>query len=139
MSNQLDTAMAKLKQLSNGKVTKVPLPDDALIDSYEKELGVKFSSEHRSFLKEVSNVLYGTKDPLTVTERRAFRGELATAVAEARKLGVPNDWLPICEDNGDYYCITPSGEIKFWSLDGLTDESWPNLGAWIEEVWIEET
>lgn len=30
MSDQLDTAIAKLKQLSNGKVTKVPLPDDYL-------------------------------------------------------------------------------------------------------------
>lgn len=138
MSDQLDTAMAKLKQLSNGKVTKVPLPSDSLMDLYEKELGVKFSDEHRRFLKEASNVFYGTKDPLVVTERRAFRGELATAVTEARRLGVPHDWLPICEDNGDYYCITPSDEIRFWSLDGLTDESWPNLAAWIEQVWIEE-
>lgn len=138
MSDQLDTAIAKLKQLSNGKVTKVPLPDDYLMDSYEKESGVKFSAEHRRFLKEVGNVFYGTKDPLIVTEQRALRGELATAVVEARKLGVPHDWLPICEDNGDYYCITPSGEIRFWSLDGLTDESWPNLAAWIEQVWIEE-
>lgn len=138
MSDQLDMAIGKLKQLSNGKVTKVPLPDDYLMDSYEKELGVKFSDEHRRFLKEVSNIFYGTKDPLSVTERRAFRGELAAATAEARKLGVPHDWLPICEDNGDYYCITPSGEIRFWSLDGLTEESWPNLAAWIEQVWIEE-
>ena len=138
MSDQLDMAIAELKRLSNGKVTKVPLPDDVLLASCEKELGVKFSDEHKRFLKQVSNVFYGTKDPLTVTASRVFRGELATALAKARMLGVPHDWLPICEDNGDYYCIIPSGEIRFWSLDGLSDESWPNLATWIEKVWIGE-
>jgi SMI1-KNR4 cell-wall len=136
MSDQLDVAIINLKRLSGGRVTKVPLPDDQLLASYEKELGVAFSDDYKRFLKEASNVFFGTKDPLTVTEHRVLRGEVADALVEARRLGVPHDWLPICEDNGDYYCLTPSGEVRFWALDGLTDESWPNLASWIEEVWI---
>lgn len=114
MSDKLDMALDELKKASGGKVTKAPLPDDALLKAYVKELGTSFSDDYRRFLKSASNVFYGTIEPLTVTERRDMRGELAGAVAEARQLGMPDGWLPICEDNGDYYCLLPSGEVRFW-------------------------
>jgi hypothetical protein len=138
MSDKLGLVMSELKRLSNGKVTKVSLPDDALLSSYEAETGIEFSEDYKRFLKAVSNVFFGTIDPLTVTRDRAFRGELANALEDARRLGVPSEWVPICEDNGDYYCLTPSGQVRFWSLDGPTDESWPDLATWIEKVWIGE-
>ena len=52
------------------------------------------------------------------------------------KLDLNLAWLPICEDNGDYFCIVPGGQIRYWSPDGGTDESWPNLASWIKDVWI---
>jgi hypothetical protein len=51
---------------------------------------------------------------------------------------VPRKLLPICEDNGDYYCMNKKGEIVFWSADGASDEKWKDLATWIEEVWIGE-
>ncbi|WP_116919250.1 SMI1/KNR4 family protein [Tamilnaduibacter salinus] len=46
--------------------------------------------------------------------------------------------LPFCEDNSDFYCLTPTGEVVFWSHNGSTAESWPNLATWIFQVWIGE-
>lgn len=37
---------------------------------------------------------------------------------EAREQGLPDDWLPICEYNGCYYCLTPNGTVRYWTLDG---------------------
>ena len=52
-------------------------------------------------------------------------------------MGVPEDWIPICEDNSNFYCYTPDGTIRYWDHNGANDESWPNLATWIKEVWIE--
>ena len=51
---------------------------------------------------------------------------------------LPRKFLPICEDNGDYFCMNRKGEVVFWSHDGATDEKWKDLATWIEEAWIGE-
>ncbi len=63
----------------------------------------------------------------------------STVVEDARVVGVLDGLLPICEDNGDFYCITESGEILYWSHDGATDERWPGLATWINEIRIDGT
>ena len=64
-------------------------------------------------------------------------GELFFGIKEGRQVGVPVDWLPICEDNGDYYCFVPDGKIRFWDHNGASDEHWPDLATWVKEVWID--
>lgn len=68
--------------------------------------------------------------------RTSGRTDVGGVLQRAREVGVPEDWVPLCEDNGDYYCITPTGEIVYWSHNGATDEQWANLAAWISAVWI---
>ncbi len=138
MNYTLHDAIAELKRLSQGKTNRVPLPDDRLISEYEQDIGFKFSDDFKLFLKEASNVFFGTKDPLVITSGKTSRGELSSAIEQGRLIGLPHDWLPICEDNGDYYCIVASGQIRFWSGNGPSDESWPDLATWIKKVWIEE-
>ena len=48
------------------------------------------------------------------------------------------EFIPFCEDNGDYYCFAPDGHVELWSHDGLRGGSWPDLAHWIQEVWIED-
>ncbi|WP_247539064.1 SMI1/KNR4 family protein [Ralstonia pseudosolanacearum] len=138
MEEKLVEAIEELKELSGGRVTNVPLPDDELISEYESEVGFLFPEEYKYFLKQASNIFFGTKDPLVVTHDRTDRSELSNAIGEGRKMGIPHDWLPICEDNGDYYCITQNGQIRFWSGNGVANESWQDLATWVKEVWIAE-
>ncbi len=51
---------------------------------------------------------------------------------------VPVHFVPICEDNADYYCLTPDGRVIFWSHDmhAPSGEEWPDLVGWIELVWM---
>ena len=51
-------------------------------------------------------------------------------------MDLPRDLLPICEDNGDYYCMNAVGEVVYWSHDGVSDEKWSDLATWIRKVWI---
>jgi hypothetical protein len=54
-------------------------------------------------------------------------------------LGVPDDLLPICEDNGNYFCMNRRGQVVFWDHNGASDEKWTDLATWINDVWIGES
>ena len=88
-------------------------------------------------ISEVSNIFYGTLELASITNNKEYYRELSIVLSDAREQGLPNNWLPICEDNGSYYCLVPSNEIRYWTADGYSDEIWLNLAEWIKQVWIE--
>lgn len=138
MSYNIDDAIADLKTRSANKPVKLKLPDDDLLDAYEREIGMRFPRDYRRFLKEASDVFVGVLNPLVVTEGEDVTNELAVVLSEAREIGLPDNLLPICEDNGDYYCLTSDEKVCFWSHNGVTNEVWPDLATWIRKVWIEK-
>jgi hypothetical protein len=101
----------------------------------ERALGVTFPADYRYFLFHGSDVVYGTTEPAVVIPDCGHLN-LVEVVQTARQVGVPREFLPFCEDNGDYYCITPDGRVVLWSHDGIFSGTWPDLAHWIQEVWI---
>ncbi|MDJ0740915.1 MAG: SMI1/KNR4 family protein [Gammaproteobacteria bacterium] len=133
----IDAAIAALRAL-NEPVPKPPsLPSEADVSACETRLGTTFVPQYRRFLLTASDVVLGTLEPATLGDPGSHT-HLPDVVADARQSGVPDHLLPICEDNGDYYCLTPSGEVAYWAHDGPSDETWPDLATWIVEVWIGE-
>ena len=108
-----------------------------VLASYEREIGFIFPEDYKKVLKEVSNIFYGTLELASITNNKEYYRELSIVLSDAREQGLPNNWLPICEDNGSYYCLVPSNEIRYWTADGYSDEIWLNLAEWIKQVWIE--
>ncbi|MCO7256541.1 SMI1/KNR4 family protein [Dickeya oryzae] len=137
MKNELDEVIKEIELLSNNERLNIALPDDGLIMQYEVELGVNFHEDYKKVLKEISNVFYGAIELLTLNRDKTYYRELSSAVKDTKAMGVPDNWLPICEDNGSYYCILPNGEIRYWTPDGYSDESWENIASWVKSVWIE--
>ncbi|KLT71972.1 hypothetical protein PL75_10765 [Neisseria arctica] len=135
-NEELKSTILDLINRAEGNRIQIPLPDDNLIAEYEKIIGLHFDEEYKFFLKNASNILYGFIEPLVITADQSSRSELSHAISEAKLLGVPSNWLPICEDNGDYYCLTEDKSIHLWTSNGLTEECWPNLSSWINQVWI---
>lgn len=131
-------AILELKSVRMPLPNAQRLPDDALIISYERELKISFSDEYKIFAKHASDSIFNGKDALRITANRDNPRELLNAVAEARELGVPQSWLPICEDNGNYYCLLEDGSVRYWAHDGCSNESWPSLARWIKNVWLDE-
>ncbi len=128
----LRQAIEHLRDLNEPVPKPLRLPTTAQVDAVEKELDVKFHPDYRQFLLQASDVVYGALEPATV----ATLPEVCQGAWDDYEM--PRDLLPICEDNGDFYCMNDAGEVVFWSSDGETDESWPNLATWIEQVWIGE-
>ncbi len=106
------------------------------MDAAEQRLGIRFHPDFRRYLLEVSDVVCGTKEPVTITIPDSHKDLLEVAEGAWVSYGVPRNLVPVCEDNADFYCMNPAGEIVFWSHNGLSSEQWPNLAAWIEDVWL---
>jgi hypothetical protein len=134
----LEQAIAHLRELAEEVPEPAALPTEFDISQVEDQLGITLHPDHRKFLLQAGDVVFGAMEPATVKDPDAHT-HLPTIAEEAWDLGVPRKLLPICEDNGDYYCIDlKSGKIRFWSNDGVTEDNWPNLATWIEDVWIGE-
>lgn len=138
----LSEAIAALRERNETVPIPARLPTPEEVDAAEAQLKVHFHPDYRRFLLEASDVVFGALEPAQVTPD-AGRLSLVDVTRDAHELmELPRGLLPICEDNGDYYCMRASGksaEVIYWSHDGATDERWPTLAAWIEEVWIGES
>lgn len=131
---KLSNVFQKLRALTEDVPNPIRLPTESEIDSTEKELGVVFPVEFRSYLKLASDVVFGTIEPVTITAKD--HTDIIAVANDAWELGIPKNFIPICEDNGDYYCVAPNGSVHFCSHNGTTDESWSDIEHWINDVWM---
>jgi len=131
----MDEVIAELRGLNESVPRPLRRPGEEEIEAVEKELGVVFHPDYRQYLLEASDVVYGALEPATIPADSGHT-YLVPLAKEAWATGVPRDFVPIAEDNGDYYCMNKDGRVLFWSHNGATDEEWPNLARWIHEVWI---
>ena len=137
----LSEAIAALRARSETVPVPPRLPTAAEVDAAERALGVRFHPDYRRFLLEAGDVVFGALEPAQVTSGDERLSLVAIANTAHDVMELPRRLLPICEDNGDYYCMRASGassEVVFWSHDGGSDERWDDLAAWIAEVWIAE-
>lgn len=137
MNNSLEQAIEKIKIASNGERYRIPAPDDNIINRYKSKHNITIYDDHRTILKKASNILYGGIELLTITENENSRRELYPAYHFLTEQNCPEGWVPIAEDNGDYYCITPQSEVRFWSHNGTNDEVWDSVADWVIDVWLE--
>lgn len=114
------------------------LPTESDVNAVETGLGVSLPSDLRRFLLEVSNVSVGTIEPVTLSQVDSHT-YILNVIESARSYGVPDNLLPFCEDNADFFCFNEKGEVEYWSHNGVTDERWSNLAAWIEDVWLRDS
>ena len=134
----MDQIIQELRELNEPVPIPLRLPAPQEVADTESELGVSFHPDYVKYLLEASDVVYGALEPATITDPESHTHLPEITKAAWEDMGVPKELIPICEDNGDYYCMNSTGEVVFWSHNGLTNEKWSNLATWIKEVWIEE-
>lgn len=133
----LDRAMARLRELNMPVPLPARLPTEDEVTAAEQRLGRPLPQDYRQYLLRASDIAFGTLEPCVVTPE-AGSLDLVDTAHRAWLVGVPDDLLPICEDNGDYFCLDPRGAVRFWDHNGPTSESWSDLATWIWEAWITE-
>jgi hypothetical protein len=132
----LPEVIEKLRELNEPVPRPARLPTEAEVAAAEQRLEVRFPPDYRYFLLHGSDVVYGITEPAQVTPNAGHR-DLIHIATRAWQVGLPREFLPFCEDNGDYFCFAPDGRIGHLSHDGLRGGSWPDLAHWIQEFWID--
>lgn len=131
----LETAIEILRERNEPVPRPFRLPTESEVVAAERTLGVTFPADYRFFLLQGSDIAYGTLEPAVVIPDCGHL-DLVAMVQTAWEVGVPRDHLPFCEDNGDYYCLTPDSRVVLWSHDDLFSGRWPDLAHWIQNVWL---
>lgn len=132
----IDEILDLLRDHNEPVPVPLELPDEDRLVEIEEEILLPIPRDVRTFLLEASDVVYGSLEPITAAEPNSHT-YLPEVTATAWSVGVPRYLLPICDDNGAYYCADPDGEILLWRNGDLTDDSWPSIWHWIRDVWLE--
>ena len=133
----LDEAIRELRSCNEPVPRPLRLPTAKEVDDAERRLGIPFPADFRRYLLEASDVTCGTFEPVTITTLESHTDLFAVAEEAWEESGLPRDLIPLCADNGDFYCMNAAGGVVFWSHDGLSRDAWPSLADWIEDVWLE--
>jgi hypothetical protein len=117
----IDAAISALRAAHCPPPRPHQLPSEEALAAVEQELGLQFQPDYRAFLLRASDVCVGTLEPC-VLPPGAGHCDIPKIAGDAWRVGVDRGYLPICEDNGDYRCLTPSGEVVYWSHNGAINE-----------------
>ena len=98
MNDELDDAIALLRatHVPPPLPTRLPTPEE--VESLERALGKSLHESLRRYLLEASDVCAGTLEPATITLDGSAT-QMTEVLASVRSYCVPEELLPLCEDN----------------------------------------
>lgn len=131
----MEEVIEELRELAQDISLPLDLPTEDELVLVEEQILIQLPYDLRVFLLEVSDIVYGSVEPVTAADPRShtFLPEVAS---KAWDLGVPREFIPICEYGGGYACAAEDGEIFFYRGDQVSDKSWENIWQWSREVWM---
>jgi len=132
----VEDVIEKLREVNEPVPVPLELPDEELLVEIEEELLIGIPSEFREFLLQVSDVIYGRLEPVTVTDPQSHT-YLPEVAAVAWANGLPRELIPLCSDGDDYYAVAEDGEVVLWADGELTEETWDSVWTWARDVWLD--
>jgi len=125
--------LIKESALSTAAYLELPTEDDLVL--IEEEILLPIPRDLRLFLLEVSDLVCGSLEPVTVADPGAHT-HLSEVTANAWSMGMPRELMAICQDQDGFYCITQEGEIQHWTDGELAGESWEDIWQWAQQIWL---
>lgn len=132
----MEDVIEKLREVNEPVPVPLELPDEELLVEIEEELLIGIPSEFREFLLQVSDVIYGRLEPVTVADPQSHT-YLPEVAAVAWANGLPRELIPLCSDGDDYYAVAEDGEVVLWADGELTEETWDSVWTWARDVWLD--
>lgn len=131
----MEDVIEALQEVALDVPVPLELPDEELLIEVEEQILVPLPYELREFLLQVSNVVFGSIEPVTVADPQ-LHTYLPEVAANAWAEGMPRELIPICETRGEYYGISEDGEVVRWADGEVTEDSWPSIWLWARDVWL---
>ncbi|MFT5579625.1 MAG: hypothetical protein ACI9WS_002385 [Paraglaciecola psychrophila] len=130
----MESIIEELRARNEPVPVPLDLPDmDDIIDA-EELLLLSLDGEFRQFMLTVSDVVYGSIEPVTVADPNSHT-YLPEVAAVAWSLGLSRELIPLCEHQDGYYCTNEVGEVLLWQ-NGKLSEPWPDVWHWAKAIWL---
>lgn len=113
------------------------LPSEDDLVKVEEEILIPLPGDLRTYLLEASDVICGRLEPVTAVDPRSHT-YLPEVCAQAWDIGLPREYIPVCELMDGYACIAQDGKVHHWSREQGLEEEWEDFWDWCSEVWLEE-
>ncbi|MGL4604870.1 MAG: SMI1/KNR4 family protein [Iodobacter sp.] len=113
------------------------IPADPRIAEAERKLNFRVPPAYIEFLKGGGNIANAVLDAAVILPGCSYPDLFDIAETAWNHDGIPKDWLPLIQDNGDYFCISKNGEERYWSHNGTANERWLSFSAWFQQVCVE--
>lgn len=132
----MEDVIDELRELAEAVPVPLELPEDEDIVLVEEQILIPIPYEFRQFLLNVSDVVYGTIEPVTVMDSSSHT-YLPEVTATAWELGLPRHLVPLCEKEGGYYCVEQDDTVKFWYQGEFTEDTWQSVWQWASDIWLD--
>ncbi|WP_299793547.1 SMI1/KNR4 family protein [uncultured Shewanella sp.] len=126
----------QLRELSETVPIPLELPTFEQLVVVEEEILIPLPAELKEYLLFASDVIYGTIEPVTASDPYSHT-YLPEVTAYAWSIGMPREYIAICQQGNSFYCIDQEGQVMLWSEDELESETWESFWQWAEEVWLQ--
>lgn len=136
----MEDIIEQLRDCNEPVAVPLELPDEDLLVDIEEQLYMSIPTDMRTYLLEASDVIYGSLEPVTVTDERSHTF-LPDVAAQAWDQGMPRHLLPVCAYRNGYYCIDPDGKVQYWdgqviASDDSGESEWDSIWHWVQAVWL---
>lgn len=134
----MEDVIEQLREANEPVPVALELPDEDLLVEIQELLLIHIPDDMKAFLLTVSDVIYGSLEPVTVTDPQS-RTYLPEVAANAWDVGMPREYVPLCQDGDNYYAVEEDGTVLLWDGDeeAVTDETWDSVWTWARDVWLE--
>ena len=125
----MEEVIEQLRELNEPVPVPLELPEEETLVEIQEQILIHLPFALREFLLQVSDVVYGRLEPVTASDPQSHT-YLPEVAATAWSLGVPREFVPLCEDQGNYYVVEEDGTVLLWEADTTEineDESWESV------------
>ncbi len=131
----MDDIIDELHELNQASALPLDLPSEDDLVEIEEEILIGLPWDLRQFLLRASDVIYGAMEPVTAADPRSHT-YLPEVAAQAWDVGLPREYIPICEYDGGYACIAQDGKCYYWRDGDMLGEQWDDFWEWVKVVWL---
>ncbi|RRJ83066.1 SMI1/KNR4 family protein [Aestuariirhabdus litorea] len=132
----MEEVIDELRELAESVPVPLELPTEDELVEVEEQILIPLPYELRRFLLTASDIVYGTLEPVTASDPQ-LHTYLPEVASVAWSLGLPREYVPLCEDRGRYYAVDAQGEVLLWTEEGIDEERWESVWHWVRDIWME--
>ncbi|MCL1079995.1 SMI1/KNR4 family protein [Parashewanella spongiae] len=131
----MNEIIEQLQEANQATAFPLELPTFEQLVEVEEQILIPLPKSLKTYLLEASDVIFGHLEPVTAADTYAHT-YLPEVTSYAWSVGMPREYIAVCQQGEDFYCIDQSGQILLWKDGRLASKSWETLWHWIDEVWL---